>query len=214
MCYLKVVESKKASIEMETVVRLILFLLSVIVVFSIFKLVVSKVFTNIGLEMCSISFSLEKSSQDASWKDLGKKTSNLLLSKIVSLGCSPAKERVKINSKEDLLIDLLFKFKKICDLTGKGTLDKEKVELLILKVNSKNNIEISNIDLMRLRDAKLLTPNGKIMDITLGDYCNNLLITPSSEKEKDLVIKKDEKKIITLYYEKNEDNFPKIYVEY
>ena len=211
-------ERKKSSIEMETAIKLILFLLSVIVVFSIFKLVISKVFTNIGLEMCSISFSLEKKAEEinafSGIKNALNKGINILLSNFVGFGCSPAKENVKISSKEDLLIDLLFKFKKICDITAKGSLEQDKVELYVLNIKSKKDITIEQMDLMKLKDAKLLMPNGKMLDITLGEYCNNILIIPLSENNKKLVIEKNKENKITIYYERKKGEYPKIYVEY
>jgi hypothetical protein len=205
------VERKKASIEMETAIKLILFLLSVIVVFSIFKLVVSKVFTNIGIEMCSISFSLEKKSQETSFYRIDKKIVLKGASWLMNIGCKPTKEKIKISSKEDLLISLLMNMKKICDITGKGSLEHDEVNLVILEIKSSSNqrIDIDPMEVNKLRDAKIILPNGRLMDLTLADYCNNVVVL---SKFNSLEINNEKIEVLTLSY-KNENGNPIIYVK-
>ncbi len=211
---------KKTSIEMETVVKLIIFLFSVIVVFSIFKLVISKIFTNIGLEMCSISFSLEKKAQDTSWiEDPLGKTTNIVVSSLVGLGCSAQTEEIKVNSEDELLMELLFKLKKICDVTARGYLNKDKVLLYVIKVKPLSSFRLNQYNLLKLRDAYLLTPTGKMLDLTLADYCNNVIVNlvfndfNEKKDEKSLFFEDGKLKVINIYYEKKDDKSPNLIIE-
>lgn len=199
---------KKTSIELETVVKLILFLISAIVVLSIFKLVVSKIFSNIGLQLCSISFSLKEKSQEKSYVNPTKYLYSLT-SHFIGLGCSPGQEKIKVVNKEELLVDLLIKFKKICDITQKGNLNIDKTNIFILTILPKSNFDISTQEIEKLNSAYLITIYGKTLDITLSQYCNNVNIVVKDP----ISFKKNEEKTIIISYKKEKDGLPTIIIE-
>ena len=175
-------EKKKGEIALEELVRLIIFLLSLVVIGIIFsKILIPKIFEKNSEIMCKNYIMLKND------ESLLK---SFLIGSLASVSCVEVKKEFAISSKEEFLYYLLNYLGKVCEITNSNKKDIE-VCLFSLVFKSDKNIKIDSQEIKSLMFAKLPINNEVLMD-----FCThqNIYIDENIE------IKKFKNKVIKICY--------------
>jgi len=178
------VKKTKGEIALEELVRLIIFLLSLVVIGVIFSnILIPKIFEKNSEIMCK-KYVLLKNDNNPIKRFIGS------IGSLIPFSCVSVNKEFVINNKEEVLYYLLIYFGKTCEITNSN---KKELRIcpytLVFKPNK--NIKIERDEILSLMYAKLPYNNE-----VLSDYCTHQFISI----DKDLDFSKFEKKAIKICY--------------